>query len=373
MIIFHEGLPRSGKSYEACINQILPTLQKGRKVFAYIDGLNHEKFSEILEKPIEWVQEHLIQLTPEQIPTVYDHVENDSLVVIDELQDFFPTTRQKLAQDITQFVTQHGHRGIDILCMGQDHRDCHNLWKRRIDTLITFVKRDAIGRPNQYTWTTFKQRLGKFEKLNDGKGTYDPKYFGLYKSHVSGVTEIDSHKDDRTNVFKSSVFKFYIPLFIVLLVVALVYLYRFFHDPDAVVNIKEKPIQTTVQKKTENPQEKKPETPQAVPALPLMPETPIDKLLQGGHRIVSEIKRPDRKKVIYQVEFYDKNMVVTDRYSSEDIEAFGYLVMQKSYGLTLIRGVQKYEVTHKPRKTQAPGNAEKKPSVVMPGIQVAAQ
>lgn len=51
MLIFHEGLPGSGKSFEACVKHIVPALQKGRKVFAYIEGLNHEKFSEVFELP----------------------------------------------------------------------------------------------------------------------------------------------------------------------------------------------------------------------------------------------------------------------------------------------------------------------------------
>ena len=42
----------------------------------------------------------------------------------------FPAGKQNLDTGITEFVTQHRHRGIDIVAMGQDHRDCHMLWKR---------------------------------------------------------------------------------------------------------------------------------------------------------------------------------------------------------------------------------------------------
>ncbi|MDP3334711.1 MAG: zonular occludens toxin domain-containing protein [Methylococcaceae bacterium] len=177
MIIFHEGLPGSGKSYEAAINQIIPALMKGRSVYAYIEGLNRPKFAEITGIPLELVTKLLNPLTKEQVSDVQAHVANDSLVILDELQDFFPAGKTHLSPGITEFVTQHRHRGIDIVCMGQDHRDCHMLWKRRIDTLIKFLKRDAIGFPNSYTWSTFKQTNGTFTKLRSGSGNYDPKYF----------------------------------------------------------------------------------------------------------------------------------------------------------------------------------------------------
>lgn len=45
MLIFHEGLPRSGKSYEAMVRHIIPALQKGRHVWAYIEGLNHARIA----------------------------------------------------------------------------------------------------------------------------------------------------------------------------------------------------------------------------------------------------------------------------------------------------------------------------------------
>lgn len=225
MIIFHEGLPGSGKSYEAAINQIIPALQKGRHVYAYIEGLNHAKFSEVTGILLSIVSALLHQLTKEQVKDIYSHVQNDSLVIIDELQDFFPSSRTPLDAGITEFVTQHRHRGIDIVCMGQDNRDCHSLWKRRIDTLITFTKRDAIGMANSYTWKTFKQTNGKFVELRSGKGTYDSKYFGLYASHSDNVTSIDAHKDSRSNIFKSSAFTFWLPLFIIALIYAAYYIW----------------------------------------------------------------------------------------------------------------------------------------------------
>ncbi|MDO9049070.1 MAG: zonular occludens toxin domain-containing protein [Methylobacter sp.] len=349
MIIFHEGLPRSGKSYEAALKQIIPSLQKGRKVFAYIDGLNHEKFAEVSGISLERVVELLHQLQKEQIADVYNHVENDSLVLLDELQDFFPAGKSGLSTDMTEFVTQHGHRGIDIICMGQDHRDCHMLWKRRIDTLITFVKRDAVGRANEYTWTTFKQQSGKFKQLRSGKGTYDSKYFGLYKSHLDGVTSIDDHKDDRINIFKSSVFTFYIPLFAVVLCVSVYYLYGFLTGRSSPVKFA--PVVESHQ--VVSPETKQPAkeiTPsQPVPPAKPVPPTDIDYLekylTDYRPRLVALVESKPKNKMFAQIEFIDGSNRVFERLNIPQIVAFGYVVERKPYGLLLKRGDKRFPVT----------------------------
>lgn len=47
MIIFHEGMPRSGKSYASIKDHIVPSLAKGRKVYARLDGINFRQIGEL--------------------------------------------------------------------------------------------------------------------------------------------------------------------------------------------------------------------------------------------------------------------------------------------------------------------------------------
>lgn len=362
MIIFHEGLPGSGKSYEAAINQIIPALQKGRSVYAYIEGLNHAKFSEVTGIPIDQVTKLLNQLTKEQVKDVQNHVQNDALVIIDELQDFFPAGKQTLDPGITEFVTQHRHRGIDIVAMGQDHRDCHMLWKRRIDSLIRFVKRDAIGMPNAYTWTTYKQQAGKFVQLRSGKGTYDPKYFGLYASHTEGVSSIDAHKDDRTNVFKSSAFTFWLPVFAGALIFAIYYLWGVFH-PDAPK--KSEPVKVQEQPKPQAA---------AVPAKVEKPE-PERKLTTNDNdylekylteyrpRLIGLVESKKLNKMVALIEFTDDSHRVFERFNIPQIVALGYIVERKPYGLLLRRGDKRYPVTAWPLDIQRNVPYEKEPEL----------
>lgn len=349
MIIFHEGLPGSGKSYEAAINQIIPALQKGRMVYAYIEGLNHEKFSEVTGISLPTVKNLLRQLTKEQVKDVQVHVANDSLVIIDELQDFFPASKATLDAGITEFVTQHRHRGIDIICMGQDSRDCHMLWKRRIDTLIRFVKRDAIGQPDAYTWTTYKQQAGKFVQLRSGKGNYDKKNFGLYASHSEGVSSIDAHKDDRTNVFKSAAFTFYIPVFIVVLAFSGYYLYGFLTGRSS-------PVKVSAQQSAEIhqavPVQKEPvkempvsPVPQAKPSPPSVDDYLERYLTDYRPRLVGIVESKKQNKMVAWIEFLDSSNRVFERLSTRQISALGYVAQRTPFGFILRRGDKSYVVT----------------------------
>jgi zona occludens toxin len=221
VITFHEGLPRSGKSYEACCMHILPAIAKGRTVVTNMAGINHQKFSDLTNTPLETVQKLLICIdddcdeTDENMQREF-FIKNqvpDSLFVVDEIQNLFPSDRSKLPQEWQTFISKHGHYGIDILLMGQDRRDVHNLWRRRIQRVITFRKMEAIGKPNAYRWECF-ENVGKerFKAVTSGQRTYEELYFGLYKSHTDATTNKDVYADDRANIFNNKSIRFYLPL-----------------------------------------------------------------------------------------------------------------------------------------------------------------
>ncbi|MBE0471329.1 MAG: Zonular occludens toxin [Methyloprofundus sp.] len=376
MIIFHEGLPGSGKSYEAVVSRIIPELKKGRQVFAYIEGLNYEKFAEITEIHIEKLkgvtiqpdnlsksalqgkisyQGLLHQVTKEQVPEIYNHVADNSLVIIDELQDFFPVGTKKLSEGITEFVTQHRHRGIDVIVMGQDHRDCHNLWKRRIDQLMHFVKRDALGRPNDYTWITYKANHGKFIKLRAGKGSYDPKYFGLYASHVVGTENKDTYSDDRTNIFKSSVFKVWLPFFALVLVAALYFLYTVFNGDRQMVKT-DKPKELISHPASNDLKNSEPP--------PLINKEQEKIIIQNVQQKYSEENyilnlanqyKPrlaalieNKKRLLAYVEFLDDSFHVHEKLNLKQLAALGWSAVRVPYGIKLYKGENSIVVTEWP-------------------------
>ena len=235
MIIFHEGMPRSGKSYAALVDHIIPALKSGRTVYARLDGLNYEQIAELSDIDEVWCHELLLPLSEDDIPKLDQiSLEKDALVVIDELQNYFPAHRQPLNQGMTIFVAEHGHHGLDVLCMGQVLKDCHKTWIQRTNRKIQFVKKDMLGKPDEYKWTMYTGSLDargnvKFTEVTKGDGTYDPKYFGCYASHTPGTANKGTYVDERANIWRSPIFRKWLPMFGILVLAAIAYLVYLFN------------------------------------------------------------------------------------------------------------------------------------------------
>ncbi|MCG7563337.1 zonular occludens toxin domain-containing protein [Pseudoalteromonas sp. McH1-42] len=242
MIIFHEGLPGSGKSYEAVVHHIIPSIKKGRHVYARLNGFNAEKVAEIIGETVDYVSSLYTEITEEQVLEVYKYVKNDSLLVIDELQNFFPSGRQKLSDEMTQFIAEHRHKGMDILCMGQALADVHTTWKRRVERKIVFLKLSMVGLDKRYKWKMYQGVLSgkksdiEFKEIKSGTKSYDSQYFGSYLSHQQGTDNTDVYNDDRVNVLKSNAIKIYLPAFIFVLIFAVWFLYGLFTGSESVVS-----------------------------------------------------------------------------------------------------------------------------------------
>lgn len=360
MIIFHEGLPRSGKSYEAMVKHVLGALKKGRKVFGYVEGIDapeaREKIASLIDTTPEWVADHLIYIPPDQVPEIHQYVENDALVIIDELQDFFPAGRQKLSPGMTEFVTQHGHRGLDILAMGQDLRDCHNLWKRRVQRKITFTKLSAVGMENRYTWIMYEAITGeKFRKISSGQEKYDPKYFGIYKSHSAGTMNTGNLKDDRANIFKTPGFKYGVPAAIVAGIFAVNYLVGFFNGDGVVgsqaaaATVQETPRKAdpvaTVQPAPTSYRTAPAPAPQAKAPEP----DPIDYLdrMASQYRFrLSGLVRGMDGRTFARIDVMDETYRLKEQFTLADVRSLGWTVEVHPYGLLIYKSDGDRKVSH---------------------------
>ncbi|MEJ1167386.1 zonular occludens toxin domain-containing protein [Variovorax sp. CCNWLW186] len=252
-ILFYEGLPRSGKSYEAMSTLVIPWLKKGREVVAYIEGLDtdecKQRIAEASGIALEKVKELLFPLTREDMRpreverngkkvmidgTWIEKTRDNALHVFDEAQNWW-SNRTKASDELTQFVTEHGHRGITILLMGQSLLDVLALWRRRVDQKFIFLKLTALGADKRYRVTIHKgQGNGEFVKVADKLNKYDPKYFGTYKSHVSGDTDTDTYTDDRIVFWKGGMVKYGAVFAVACLIFGSWKLWAFFHPPEPV-------------------------------------------------------------------------------------------------------------------------------------------
>ena len=344
MIIFHEGLPRSGKSYEATKEHIVPALKKGRKVFARINGLNYEKIAELAEITLERCNELLHHITEEQVPTIYQHVENDALVIIDELQNFFGSGRAKLSDDMTKFITEHGHRGLDILTMGQAISDCHNLWRKRTQRKIQFLKLDMIGKENSYKWTAFSNRPDAkgepvWVKINSGVKKYDPQYFGAYLSHQPDTENKDNLQDDRLNLLKTNGIRVGLPAAVLVGCLAVYYLIGFFKAPQKTDPIESgvpaasadsSAQQRTGQQQTQLQTRTQPERPKSWDFVQANTEQYNAKLtyLSGYKTYIQD----------FLVVWEDPSGRIIDQLYYEDFKAMGYELSVKGTGIEAVKG-----------------------------------
>lgn len=350
MIIFHEGLPGSGKSYEALVKHIIPSLEKGRKVYARLNGFNFEKVSELTGKTVDELKELYTEITEEQVHTVYSIVENDSLLVLDELQNFFPSGRQKLSDEMTQFIAEHRHKGMDIVCMGQALSDCHTTWKRRIERKISFLKLSMVGMDNKYKWEMYQGAINGlkgdivFKKIKSGTEKYDSKYFGSYLSHQQTTGNTDVYSDDRVNIFKSKQFTLYLPVFICVIAFAIYFLVGFFSGDSQVANSKPKeptngPVtidEKSGEKPVTNGSIKKVDKPKPKPST-----DPYDKLrdiIQNNNSLITyeEIYKDRIVDLLVVVESSSKQVI--DTFSRDELLVLGYRLKKTRLGIEGYRG-----------------------------------
>lgn len=94
------------------------------------------------------------------------NMSKDSMVILDGCKTSFRMVAINQPIRLTKFVAEHGHFGLDIVCMGQEFQDVHSLWRRRTERKIVFNKLSSLGSDKccsaaftkQFQTTCFKQK-----------------------------------------------------------------------------------------------------------------------------------------------------------------------------------------------------------------------
>lgn len=376
MIIFYEGLPRSGKSINALKEFVIPMLKKGRAVYAYIEGLNHEQIAKLASIDYDKCIELLIPLKREEVLDWFKIVPNDAFLVIDEIQNFYPDNRKQLDQTIIQAIAEHGHNGLDILIMGQVFSDVHKIWLGRCAQRVLFMKREAAGKPDEFTQIIYKPVVNgdkiKWQELRRIKGIpYDKAYFGSYKSHTDGTHNTDTLIDDRANVRNNPIIKKWLPIFGIVALISLFYIIYMFMggglEKSITANKNPTPINNYQQNiNSQNFEDLKRQhqikkdalqrhsLPQNIPTpslpQPIKPDlTVIDDIeslnKQGRPRLSGFIK--SRNKLIGFVEWRTDDFKILERLTFQQLKVYGYLVLLDADNSVAIltNGLNKFTVT----------------------------
>lgn len=235
MIIFNEGVPRAGKSYDAVKSHILPALKKGRTVYARLNGLRHDRIAQHLGMDEAVINAQLVLVDTKDVASTFvctqdetgkwciDDRFKDALVVIDEVHEFYVNERKPLAPAVENFWALLGQNGGDAVIMTQWINRLHSAVKARIERKNTFQKLTAVGMKNKYRVTYYHTTSpGKFEKIGGATLKYEPVIFPLYDGYAPGAENTEVYEEGGKSVWAAMAVKG-----IIMLVVAGVGLYFF--------------------------------------------------------------------------------------------------------------------------------------------------
>ena len=232
MINALEGIPGSGKSYEACVYHVLPALQKGRKVITNLPLLV-EMFAAInpdylalIElrtrvQPIRgtWDAEALDEQGNGEAFQLFEdgHTERPaaSVSVFGHVWDYYSTWKHpKTGQgplfiidechvpmpaigtdpQVIEWYKLHRHFNADVLLGTQSFRDMNQPIARLIAILVKVRKADVLGRSGSYIRKVHGGYRGGVVSVEERK--YRPEFFRLYKSHTQGNSVAEAGAQD---------------------------------------------------------------------------------------------------------------------------------------------------------------------------------
>lgn len=252
MLIFNDGPPRAGKSYDTMLRHILPALLKGRAVYARLDGIS-DKFDRIaahLKLPEARVRELLHHIPADEVVATFqcrrtgdvyeipEHYKN-ALVIIDEVHEFYPAGMKPLAREQEQFFARHGQFGMDIITASQSFDRLHSEVRVRVERKVLFRKlshfaaleKIGIGGKKRYSMRfSVNDGSGRFKVIKSENHSYDPAIFLLYDGFQPGVSNVETY-DGGTTEAGGAGLKFYLPLAVIAAGVGIWFVFRFF-DPE---------------------------------------------------------------------------------------------------------------------------------------------
>nr|WP_315230985.1 zonular occludens toxin domain-containing protein [uncultured Albidiferax sp.] len=243
-----EGIPGSGKSYEACVYHVLDALKKGRMVITnlpldmdtlqamdpgYVDLVqrrtrpmpilgtwdadrvdengNGDAFQLFVETASEFTMptgEKIGTARPKS-PTkasatifsgVWDYYSTwkhpttgqGPLFVIDECHVAMPV--QDTDAQVVEWFKLHRHFNADVLLMTQSFRDINQPIARLMAMLVKVRKADILGKKDHYIRKVHAGYRGAM--ISDEQRKYRPELFRLYKSHTQGNSVSESVASD---------------------------------------------------------------------------------------------------------------------------------------------------------------------------------
>jgi len=223
----YEGLPGSGKSYDA-VRKVLSNLELKRRVITNIDGMQKESqrltIQHYLDLDDNEIDKLLIYLDDDKIQKFWEYTTTGDLVVVDEAQNFFNSRdwQKDSNRQIGKWASEHRKSGNDVIFITQDMVHIESSVRRVVEWVYRYKKLNMFGGAVQKKYIRFVYYGQNSEPLGKKVCTYDSKIFKCYSSFfVDNTKEIGIEKPH--NVLKHPIF-FFIP------VVLIAFVYFFMHS-----------------------------------------------------------------------------------------------------------------------------------------------
>jgi zona occludens toxin (predicted ATPase) len=215
-ITAYVGLPRSGKSYTAVEQVIIPAMRLGRIV--------------VTNLPLKWdlvrkdfpradVREFSIAAVEANPDSIFDMCPNGAVIVIDEVWRLWPAGKKvdKIPEAFKSFLAEHGHRvdaagnAQSIVLVTQDLAQMAAFARQLVEQTFRTVKLTVLGLQKRYRTDVYQgnptgQNPPEALRIRQIFGKYEPRVYQYYVSHTmseAGQGGADERGiDGRGNILK---------------------------------------------------------------------------------------------------------------------------------------------------------------------------
>lgn len=232
--------------YTAAIPELqLPTIRKGYK--------DMRKWYE--REPIEVANEYQQDLPEDEIPSRLLNFTEGSLIVIDEVQNLWPSGGSKEAPEDISYLTKHRHHGLEIVLITQAPQLVHAKVLAVVDKHL-HIRKSWFGR-QIFEWPEYcSTTRAVSSRLSAVRNNYTiPKQaYGLYRSASMHVKQ-----------------KMTVPIFAYMIPIIIIFVGYFAYKSYNAVMARAKPQETTVlsEQKADPLPDKPIQTPTPQPSIPV--------------------------------------------------------------------------------------------------------
>lgn len=227
-IIAFVGLPGAGKSYSAVEAAIIPALEEKRRIVTNMP-LNLDVIcKDFFDGDIDLMRLKVQVVESDDLKKAgfFKDIAGGSLVVLDEIWRVWKAgiRTSNISDEHLSFVKEHRHRSdengrsLDIVLVTQNLVDIATFLREMVETTVITRKLTAVGANTKFQRFYCQGAIKGFEckaseLLKDEFGSYNPKVYQYYKTHMNadlsgGVLKVDEKRAVKgQTVFSSWKFK----------------------------------------------------------------------------------------------------------------------------------------------------------------------